>query len=208
MGGGYPIPVEPQGPSNHGRSSRRHLNLPDSNPLTSNPEVANPFCPAVFRFPISNPPPMANPPPVANPPPLANLPPVTNAEHDDPFGLTDEELNWAYDYTFAQLQFGGLRIEEGYHRSVANTPIYCLNILHLQTPLMWKTPVKHKNYRAGLKGTKLTLGRNTNHPWMKKWFGNLRTTLMMTASTTMMMIRIYYVVYLMFYYGLVTFISM
>ncbi|KAJ0721032.1 hypothetical protein HanRHA438_Chr08g0330971 [Helianthus annuus] len=123
MGGGYPIPVEPQGPSNHGRSSRRHLNLPDSNPLTSNPEVANPFRPDVFRFPISNPPPMANPPPVANPPPLANLPLVTNAEHDDPFGLTDEELNWAYDYTFAQLQFGGLRIEEGYHRSVANTPI-------------------------------------------------------------------------------------
>ncbi|KAJ0520193.1 hypothetical protein HanIR_Chr10g0456651 [Helianthus annuus] len=46
---------------------------------------------------------------------------------------------------------------------------------------MWKTTVKHKNYRAGLKGTKLTLGRFTNHHWMKKWFGNLRTILMMTV---------------------------
>ncbi|KAM0014191.1 hypothetical protein Hdeb2414_s0037g00732961 [Helianthus debilis subsp. tardiflorus] len=99
MGGGYPIPVEPQGSTNHGRSSRRYLNLPDSNPLTSNPKVRNPFRP------------------------VANPPPVTDPEHDDPFGWTDEELNWAYDYTFAQLQFGGLQIEEGHHRPVANTPI-------------------------------------------------------------------------------------
>ncbi|KAJ0545530.1 hypothetical protein HanIR_Chr08g0350831 [Helianthus annuus] len=48
------------------------------------------------------------------------------------------------------------------------TLLQCQTIHHLQTPLMWKTPMKHKEYRIGLKGTKPILERNTNHPWMKK----------------------------------------
>ncbi|MFS8024489.1 hypothetical protein Hanom_Chr16g01463881 [Helianthus anomalus] len=95
MGGGYLFPVEPQRPSNHGRSSGHHLNLPVSNPLTSNPEVANTFRLVFYRVPTSNPPPMIN----------------------------LHSLNWAYDYTFAQLQFGGLRIEERHQRPVVNTRI-------------------------------------------------------------------------------------
>ncbi|MFS8019219.1 hypothetical protein Hanom_Chr15g01401261 [Helianthus anomalus] len=66
MAGGYPFPVKPQGPSNHERSSRHHLNIRVSNPLTSNPEGANPFRSVVYRLPTSNHPLLTNPPSVTN----------------------------------------------------------------------------------------------------------------------------------------------
>lgn len=63
----------------------------------------------------SNPTPR-NPPSMTHPPsPTSNPPSVANPPTSDPwFGVTDEEMNWLYDYTFNQLPKEGPPLDEGY----------------------------------------------------------------------------------------------
>ncbi|KAI7750243.1 hypothetical protein M8C21_015420, partial [Ambrosia artemisiifolia] len=48
------------------------------------------------------------------------------------------------------------------------TLLQCQTVVHLQTLLLLKTPIRDKKFRIWLKGTKPTLGQNTNHHWMRK----------------------------------------